>query len=666
MAVKTIFELLVRSGIKPEDARDLIKRSGIEGEGILATNVGNLIFRAQQGDLVLFGSKLEDPTLHKPYNAYAIGSDKRFIKLTSEYNMMDKAIRQHLKVLNDDKKLLSPEQMKTLKYNIVVRNRTKNEIDRLNKVLTDEGVNTRDLLLKEGITTEGRVTGAGDPSVGEYLTQMRKARETGDLPPESSVVLGRQTSKRQIKESEEELAQGIAGIDKQMENIKTKIDDLGKSPEELRKAENEKYGINISHQRAGKGFDKNYGVGGREGEINAATRSLLPELHSFGIIKLDDEVLKSLKDAEHARGFKGSEFDPKKIWRYHFGDKGFDIINEAIDKTPNAQSVTDIKNFFFNNNYPGRLTVKKADSPKNKFDHMTLTELQGIADEKRGLAQLIKDGEHSIYKTTDQIKKGSDENYEISQQYIDKIKERVTRPRRDQLAKIKKFPALDPNDPNFIIQSLDDEGLAPLRQSRFQYLVENDPSGTTKFRTKYDNWDDATGTVREKPKLVEKQNIATGEIVLKDIDYNIPPTKEARMSLDTAITMDDEVFDFTTEGLGKRGYNLDDIDTIQKGKKVYDMLQKKKKFKTDPKQPVPAYDINTGEVTMTPGSPEGVDLYYTDRDIIEKLKELKDLGIDDIDRISLDEFDPTRYGFSKGGIANKDMVRFLFDDNVRN
>ena len=674
MAVKTIFELLVRSGIKPEDARDLIKRSGIEGEGILATNVGNLIFKAQQGDLVLFQSRLQNPTKHAPYNAYAIGSDKRFVRLTSKYNLMDKALTQHLKVLNDDKKLISPKQMKTLKYNIIVRNQTKNEIDRLNKVLTDEGVDTTNLLTEAGITTSGRATGARDTSIGEYIKQLDRGKKEGVIPPESSVVLGRQTAKKQLGESEQELQTELDQIQKKLEgDIQTEIDKLGKKAEdltktsdELRIAENNKYNINISHQRAGKGFDKNYGVGNREGEINTLTRSLLPVLHDRGIIKLDDEVLKSLKEAEHARGFKGSEFDPKKIWRYHFSDKGFDILNEAIDKTPNAQSASDIVKYMSDNNLFGQFTVKNVNSPKNKFDHMTLTELQGVADEKRGIAMLIKDGEHSIYKTTDQIKKGSDENYEISQQYIDKIKERVTRPRRDQLAKIKKFPALDPDNPNFIIQSLDNEGLAPLRQSRFQYLVENDPSGTTKFRTKYDTWDDATGTVREKPKLVEKQNLATGEIVLKDIDYNIPPTKDARMSLDTAITMDDEVFDFTTEGLGKRGYNLDDIDTIQKGKKVYDMLQKKKKIKTDPKQPVPTYDINTGEVTMTPGSPEGVDLYYTDRNIIEKLKELKDLGIDDIDRISVDEFDPTRYGFSKGGIANKDMVRFLFDDNVRN
>ena len=643
MAVKTIFELLVRSGIKPEDARDLIKRSGIEGEGILATNVGNLIFKAQQGDLVLFQSRLQNPTKHAPYNAYAIGSDKRFVRLTSEYNLMDKALTQHLKVLNDDKKLISPEQMKTLKYNIVVRNQTKNEIDRLNKVLTDEGVDTTNLLTEAGITTSGRVTGARDTSVGEYIKQLDRGKKEGVIPPESSVVLGRQTAKKQIGESEQELAEGIKSIDKQMENIKTKIDDLGKSPEELRKAENNKYGINISHQRAGRGFDKNYGVGGREGEINAVTRSLLPELHSFGIIKLDDEVLKSLKDAEHARGFKGSEFDPKKIWRYHFGDRGFNILNEAIDKTPNAQSVIDVRNFFFNNNYPGRLTVKKVNSPKNKFDHMTLTELQGIADEKRGIALLIKDGESPFYETADQIKKGSDENFGIMNEYLAKIRERTTRDKRNKFAKIKKFPALHPDDPNFIIDSLNDEGLVTSKRSRFQYTVENDPSGTTQFRTKYDTWDDATGTMRQTPKLVEKQNIATGEIVVKDIDYNIPPTKEARMSLDTAIAMDDEVFDFTTEGLGKRGYNLDDIDTIQKGKKVYDYLETKAKRE------------------------EGTtDLYYRGRGIIEKLKELKDLGIDDIDRISVDEFDPTRYGFSKGGIANKDMVRFLFDDNVRN
>ena len=136
--MKTLVELLVEAGIKRSEAENLVKRSGVEGEGIMATNVGKLMTRAEQGDFVLFGSRLEDPTIHKPYNAYAIGSDQRFIKLTSEYNMMDKALRQHLKVINDDKPLLSDKQIETLKYNIVVRNRTKNEIDRLNKVLTDE------------------------------------------------------------------------------------------------------------------------------------------------------------------------------------------------------------------------------------------------------------------------------------------------------------------------------------------------------------------------------------------------------------------------------------------------------------------------------------------------------------------------------------------------
>ena len=63
MATKTLLQLLLEAGIKLDDAKDLIKRSGIEGEGILATNVGNLIFRAQQGDLVLFNSRLWLPIL---------------------------------------------------------------------------------------------------------------------------------------------------------------------------------------------------------------------------------------------------------------------------------------------------------------------------------------------------------------------------------------------------------------------------------------------------------------------------------------------------------------------------------------------------------------------------------------------------------------------------
>ena len=675
--MKTLVELLVEAGIKKTDAEDLIKRSGVEGEGIMATNVGRLMTRAEQGDFVLFGSRLQDPTIHKPYNAYAIGSDQRFIKLTSEYNLIDKSLRQHLKVINDDKPLLSDKQIETLKYNIVVRNRTKNEIDRLNKVLTDEGVNTRDLLLRQGIKTEDRATGASDPSVSEYVTQnLKTGKREGIIPPESSVVLGRQTSKKQIGESEQELAEGIAGINKQMENIKTKIDDLGKTAEngfDVRKALNEKYKINMSHQRAGRGFDEGFTPGGRTGDFNAVTRELLPVLHDRGIIKLDDEVLKSLKDAEWVRGIKGNEFDPKKIFRYHFGDRGFNLLNEAIDKTPNAQSASDIVKFMSDKNLFGQLNVRKTNSPKNKSDHIAIAELQGAADEARGLALLIKDGEHSFYKTADQIKKGSEEKFGVMNQYLAKIRERTTRARREELAKIKKFPALDPADSNFIIDGLDDEGLAPIRRSRFQYTTEVDPGsfvGDTAVRTTYDTWDDVTGTVRETPKFVERKNMQTGNIILKDPDYVRPPVKPARMSLDVAIQMKDDVFDFSTKALAEKGYNLNEIDTIQKGKKVFDMLEEKKKIRLTQAEvdtPHPVLDINTGEVDyVSGGSRDSVDLYYTGRSIIEKLEELKDLGVDDIDTISLDEFDPTRYGFSKGGIANKDMVRFLFNDNVRN
>jgi hypothetical protein len=643
MASKTLLQLLLEAGIKRSDAEDLIKRSGIEGQGIMATNVGKLMTKAEQGDLVLFGSKLEDPTLHKPYNAYAIGSDQRYIKLTSEFNLIDKSIRQHLKVLNDDKKLLSPEQMKTLKYNIVVRNRTKNEIDRLNKVLTDEGVNTVDLLKNAGITTEGRVTGAGDTSVTEYLTQLKEAKKTGVLPPETSLELGKLTSKKQIGESEQEL-QGI--IDTAMGKVKTKIDDLGKTAEDARKAENEKYGINLKHQGAGKAYDEQFTPGGREGDFNSVTRELLPVLHDRGIIKLDDEVLKSLKGAEWVRGIKGKEFDPKKIFRYHFTDEGFNILNVAIDEAPNAQSASDVVKFMSDKNLFGQFTVKNVNSPKDKFDHMTLTELQGVADENRGVALLIRDGQSAFYKTPDSIAKASEEKFGIMNQYLAKIRERTTRAERNKLSKIKKFPALSPDDANFIIDGLNEEGLVTSRRSRFQYTTEVDPGsfvGDTAVRTTYDTWDDATGTVRETPKFVERKNMQTGEVILRDPDYVRPPVKPARMSLDIAIQMGDDVFDFSTEALGKKGYNLSEIDTIQKGKKVHDYLE-----------------------TLATREEGTVDLYYRSRDIIKKLEELKDLNVDDIDRISVDEFNPERYGFSKGGIANKDMVRFLFDDNVRN
>jgi hypothetical protein len=40
---RTLLELLLQAGIKKPDAQDLIKRSGVEGDGIMATNVGKLM-----------------------------------------------------------------------------------------------------------------------------------------------------------------------------------------------------------------------------------------------------------------------------------------------------------------------------------------------------------------------------------------------------------------------------------------------------------------------------------------------------------------------------------------------------------------------------------------------------------------------------------------------
>jgi hypothetical protein len=97
---RTLLELLLQAGIKKPDAQDLIKRSGVEGDGIMATNVGKLMTRAEQGDLILFGSRLDDPTIHKPYNAYAIGSDQRYVKLTSEYNLMENRKKKENKERN--------------------------------------------------------------------------------------------------------------------------------------------------------------------------------------------------------------------------------------------------------------------------------------------------------------------------------------------------------------------------------------------------------------------------------------------------------------------------------------------------------------------------------------------------------------------------------------
>ena len=124
--------------------------------------------------------------------------------------------------------------------------------------------------------------------------------------------------------------------------------------------------------------------------------SFLPRLHEKGIIKLDDEIYKNLKQGKHHWG--GADFfapDPIRIWRKHFGD---DVFKKLDNFDPDNE---DIFQWASRNNVQ---PVNKV-GPKNALEYMNATEITQRLTDEAELLNKYKDpgsaGENAKYYYAD-------------------------------------------------------------------------------------------------------------------------------------------------------------------------------------------------------------------------------------------------------------------------
>jgi len=135
-----------------------------------------------------------------------------------------------------------------------------------------------------------------------------------------------------------------------------------------------------------------------------------------------------------------------------------------------------------------------------------------------------------------------------------------------------KFPVLDPENNAFIILKLDERG-NPIKMSRFigRFSALKDPKTgelTRKEGTSfYDKWDTKKNQMRKANEEMWHETVdAEGKTIMSNPDYKLPETKNMEIW--------NELYNETSiTELSKRGFKLQDIDMLMKGREVRKYLQ---------------------------------------------------------------------------------------------
>ena len=311
-------------------------RKNQDKEGVL-----KLLTRKEIGDMPAIGIRFRNPINETQYSLANKGMTRDrqyYLFKTYEKDIFDDI----MKILNkvDDQGIkLGREQLKNLEYNVGVLKLLRNNNIKSADVLRKDGKNPSEVIKKqekEGFVGEGGI-------MGSLEAQLKKLK-----------VLAEEMDPKNIAKKEAD--------EKALREIEFK----------------KKY-----HGRAYTGRSDQY----------RGLSYQLAKLHEAGIIKLDDEIYKGIKEGKYH--WAGAEFhtpDVPRVWRYHFGDEIFDKFDEVLGKFdddtfigPNAMVDWMKKN---------KIKPIKVEGPKNALDYLDETELIAHADEAQRAVDIYKGDDH--------------------------------------------------------------------------------------------------------------------------------------------------------------------------------------------------------------------------------------------------------------------------------
>ena len=141
----------------------------------------------------------------------------------------------------------------------------------------------------------------------------------------------------------------------------------------------------IRMMNEGKGFDR-----AKEGYFRAVVRPFLIDQHEKGLIQLNDDVYRSLKESLDltSGGFFDKKFpDPVRVFRYHFGDDAFDLIPADMP----SPATRDILEEFARGDHA--INAINKTSPDRPVGYLTANEIRGRILDRKDLIKVIKENE---------------------------------------------------------------------------------------------------------------------------------------------------------------------------------------------------------------------------------------------------------------------------------
>ena len=286
--------------------------------------IGKRLSKEQIGDLTIIGSKLTDASRFRPFDVRNVGRDNRYMYMRDYSDELQSNFEKTLRFIQDNPDIrFTQAQKDNVFYNLGVLRRVDAEKSKLEKGYIDEGKNPEEIYKK-----------TDDERPLEELPFVKVLERTNKTMEEFQ---------KKVRETE----------------------DIFKppSPEELSAGQ-----IKYNKLYNGPGY-----TSGNSSLYRGYGSSFLPRLHEKGIIKLDDEIYKNLKQGKHHHG--GADFfapDPIRIWRKHFGD---DVFKKLDNFDPDNE---DIFQWATRNN----IQPTNRTGPKNALEYMNSTEIgQRLTDE---------------------------------------------------------------------------------------------------------------------------------------------------------------------------------------------------------------------------------------------------------------------------------------------
>jgi len=323
MAISTLDDFLkafvyfVENGIDPKLAQEFAEKvTGFKAKNFNPKTIKEvqvkdkdkpkgLITRKERGDLLFINTKISDPLKNKMVLQGLDGTtESAYSQFRIELEAYKNGLERDLKFLEANNKGLGGKDLDNVRYNMKI---------------------IRDLEIKVNQLADDLVKADKEPEkIYQNFRNVEVKKRYG-------------VSKKELEERIKKDQGILQSMDTSMEKIKKLLDEM----EDIKtgKAEENRMSI-VKRKYQGKGY------GPSEGIYRTLTRQFLADEIEAGRIETTPAIYNAMRQGGHPF------IDPIKVFRHHYGDDKFDVLENYIDQNYSAFGSPGIR-------YPGRFEFRK-------------------------------------------------------------------------------------------------------------------------------------------------------------------------------------------------------------------------------------------------------------------------------------------------------------------